>query len=115
MTEKSELREITPPVSKSFAEEMRQALTSEKAVFVMGQLRQLKRSIKLGNPAIRCECGNLISVQSVFRCLYCAEWYCQRCAEIHFGMTREEWASDHSDLDIAALDAQIEQCTHDKK
>lgn len=26
-----------------------------------------------------------------FRCLYCGLYYCQACAEIHFGMTVQDW------------------------
>lgn len=94
--------------SEEFKQETKASLTAEKASFVMGQIRLLTDSIKLGgHPVIRCGCQKKVPIMHAFRCLYCGEWYCQTCAEDHFGMTREEWARDQSDLDLVALDAEI--------
>lgn len=38
-----------------------------------------------------CECGSKRSVSLMFKCLYCGAFFCQSCAEIHFGMTRKEY------------------------
>ena len=40
---------------------------------------------------ITCCCGQLRHISLAFRCLYCGEWYCQNCAETHFGQTVQEW------------------------
>jgi hypothetical protein len=40
---------------------------------------------------ITCCCGQLRHITKAFRCLYCGEWYCQNCAEDHFGQTVQDW------------------------
>lgn len=40
---------------------------------------------------MQCICGRTLPVAFLFKCLYCGIWYCQKCAEIHFGETREEY------------------------
>ena len=39
---------------------------------------------------VTCGCSRRLPLRFAYRCLYCGEWYCQRCAERHFGKTREE-------------------------
>lgn len=41
--------------------------------------------------SIHCCCDQLRAITMAYRCLYCGVWFCQRCAEIHFGMTLQEW------------------------
>lgn len=45
-------------------------------------------------PGVNCECGLLIPLRHMFRCLYCGCWFCQACAEVHFGKTRKEYAAE---------------------
>jgi len=37
---------------------------------------------------IHCNCGNVRHWTRVFRCLYCGVWFCQECAEEHFGFRK---------------------------
>lgn len=43
---------------------------------------------------IECECGWRFPMRNMFRCLYCGCWFCQACAEVHFGKTRAEYAAE---------------------
>lgn len=61
-----------------------------KRAAVRRQLHQVKHKAR-----VTCGCGLTISVMYAFRCLYCGEYYCQRCAEAHFGMTRAEYERRH--------------------
>lgn len=36
------------------------------------------------------KCGKRISMMNAFKCLYCSFWFCAKCAEIHFGKTRDQ-------------------------
>lgn len=40
---------------------------------------------------LRCPCGQLRALTNSFRCLYCGIWFCQPCAELHFGQSVESW------------------------
>jgi hypothetical protein len=40
---------------------------------------------------ITCCCGQRRALTHAYRCLYCGEWYCTTCAEIHFGKTLAEF------------------------
>ena len=40
---------------------------------------------------VTCGCGQARALTMAFRCLYCGEWFCRNCAEIHFGQTVQEW------------------------
>lgn len=50
------------------------------------------RAVFRGEP-VRCGCGWVPPTLSIYRCYYCAEWYCERCAPDHFGGKREAIAS----------------------
>ena len=41
--------------------------------------------------SIHCTCGLQRALPLAFRCLYCGQFYCARCAEVHFGQTIQEW------------------------
>lgn len=43
------------------------------------------------NPQVTCECGLTMPLRFAYRCLYCGAFFCQRCAETHFGKTREQY------------------------
>jgi formylmethanofuran dehydrogenase subunit E len=52
-------------------------------------------------PFMRCACRKKLELKDSYRCLYCKEWFCEQCAEEHFGKTVEEyWAEkiDANDL-----------------
>ena len=38
-----------------------------------------------------CECGLTLPLRFAFRCLYCGQFYCARCAGEHFGATRAQY------------------------
>lgn len=42
-------------------------------------------------PSIECGCGRAMPLRFFFRCLYCGCWFCEPCAEVHFGMTRAQY------------------------
>jgi len=41
--------------------------------------------------SVHCTCGLQRALPLAFRCLYCGQWFCGRCAEQHFGQTIHEW------------------------
>ena len=58
-----------------------------KQAFVAAQWRQVKGAW----PMVTCECDLTLPLRFAYRCLYCGQFYCQVCAEIHFGKTRDEF------------------------
>lgn len=47
------------------------------------------------NQIIQCGCGVIRHVMIAYRCLYCGEWFCMNCAEVHFGKTIKCWREEH--------------------
>ena len=43
---------------------------------------------------ITCRCGWKRTILKMYKCLYCGEWLCEACAEVHFGKTRAEYQAD---------------------
>jgi hypothetical protein len=65
---------------------------SEKAIRLQKQWNNIH-----DNGAAECSgCGWHRGVSLLFRCLYCGEWFCGSCAEIHFGQTINEWVKKKS-------------------
>jgi hypothetical protein len=64
--------------------------TAKKAEFVAAQWKQAKGP----QSDVTCGCGLKLPLRFAFRCLYCGEWYCQTCAEKHFGKTREQYNAE---------------------
>ena len=62
-----------------------------KQAFVAMQFKSAKGPY----PQIPCGCGRTIPLRFAIRCLYCGEYYCEACAEVHFGETREEYRRRH--------------------
>jgi hypothetical protein len=60
-----------------------------KRAFVRKQFEEAK-----GNCMVTCGCGLKLPLRFAYKCLYCGEFYCQTCAEEHFGKTREEYFKD---------------------
>jgi hypothetical protein len=40
---------------------------------------------------VTCPCGRERAINRAVRCLYCDIWYCETCAEEHFGETRADY------------------------
>lgn len=43
---------------------------------------------------IICPCGHSRALSRAYRCLYCGLYFCEKCAERHFGKTRLEWYAE---------------------
>ena len=39
---------------------------------------------------VTCPCGRRRGITHAVRCLYCDVWFCELCAEVHFGKTRRQ-------------------------
>lgn len=39
-------------------------------------------------------CDFTFDISELFKCLYCWMWFCEKCAEEHFGKTREQWREE---------------------
>ena len=61
----------------------------EKRKLVLSQLREAH---KTGQVTVAG--GSKISLWSAFRCLYCGEYFDQKGAEEHFGITRKQYLSE---------------------
>lgn len=47
-------------------------------------------------PVVMCGCGKILEVRRSFRCLYCTEYFCKECAEIHFGKTVQQFYAERN-------------------
>lgn len=45
---------------------------------------------------ITCRCGWKRAIVKMYKCLYCKEWMCEHCAEVHFGKTRAEYKAERA-------------------
>jgi predicted nucleic acid binding AN1-type Zn finger protein len=45
-------------------------------------------------PHVTCKCGQTMPLRFAYKCLYCGEYFCQSCAEEHFGKTLEEYRKE---------------------
>jgi hypothetical protein len=43
---------------------------------------------------VRCFCGKNVLLKEAYKCYYCEEYFCEDCAAIHFGKTREQYEAD---------------------
>jgi len=43
---------------------------------------------------VTCRCGRKIPLRFAFKCFYCGKYFCDFCAAIHFGKTREKYEAD---------------------
>lgn len=55
--------------------------------------------------SIHCCCGQIRALTMAYRCLYCGLWFCLPCAEIHFGMTIQDWTVERRKERRQQLDA----------
>jgi len=44
---------------------------------------------------ITCRCGWTRGIMLMYQCLYCREWFCQDCAENHFGKTVAQYREEN--------------------
>jgi len=68
----------------------------DKLSVVGKQTREMLDPVKA---FVRCSCNKKLWPHQSFRCLYCGEWYCQKCAEIHFGKTVEQYRVENPIVD----------------
>lgn len=67
---------------------------------------------------IHCACGQIRSVLLAYRCLYCGMWLCVNCAEVHFGLTIQQWIEKkrvqrRAELEhTSAIDNPDKKCKH---
>ena len=66
----------------------------DKRAFVRKQTEQV---MDKGRPFVRCGCLRKLQMYQAYKCLYCEEWYCRECAEVHFGKTVEEHQKERKD------------------
>ncbi len=57
----------------------------EKEKFIRKQFKEAMKS------HVTCKCNTCAPLRFMYRCLYCGEFFCLHCAEIHFGKTRSEY------------------------
>jgi hypothetical protein len=73
----------------------------EKGMFIKLQrqhiLIQSHRGVTAQMTTVRCRCGWNRSLNHMHQCLYCREYFCQHCAEVHFGKTVEEYRKEKED------------------
>lgn len=46
-----------------------------------------------------CACKKAFHAKDMYQCFYCDVWHCEKCAEEHFGMTKEEWTEKRKEND----------------
>lgn len=70
----------------------------EAATIVQGQIRetvkQEAQGVSIRSGTVTCPCGKERAALLMYRCLYCKVYFCDRCAEDHFGKTVEEYKSE---------------------
>lgn len=42
----------------------------------------------------QCGCGKELTPTNSFRCVYCGQFFCVQCAEVHFGFTRKDYDTE---------------------
>lgn len=70
----------------SMREYIERARTPEKKARLKAQWYEVVQ-----DHVVTCCCGQKRALELAYRCLYCGEWYCFNCAEIHFGMKVSDW------------------------
>lgn len=68
---------------------------NEQLCTIRDQHTELYKQSEAGEAILRatvtCPCGCARAINRAVRCLYCDIWYCERCAEEHFGETRADY------------------------
>jgi hypothetical protein len=68
-----------------FKDELSARLVERKATVVRAQVKEIKAT-----GCITCGCGHNVPLRFMYKCLYCGEYHCKPCAEVHFGQTIKE-------------------------
>ena len=68
----------------------REYTEEEHQVFAGVQLQQAK-----DKSTVPCFCGSDVSLLESYKCLYCDVWFCEACAEDHFGKTVAEYMEEN--------------------
>ena len=67
----------------------------EAATIVHAQTRetvdQELKGVTVRMATVTCPCGRVRALVKMYRCLYCKVYFCDSCAEQHFGKTVEEY------------------------
>lgn len=67
---------------------------AQKQEFIAWQSTMIQEQSAWGMPVdkitVKCVCNKKVKLIDTYRCLYCEIWYCQECAEEHFGKTRKQ-------------------------
>ena len=68
---------------------------NQQLTIIYNQIKELRQQGEARKEVIlatvTCPCGRCRGITHAVRCLYCKIWYCETCAEEHFGQTREEY------------------------
>ncbi len=60
------------------------------------RIYEQQKRIKLRPPlTLVCSCGTVFWMSNMYKCLYCKEYFCAKCAEAHFGKTVEQWRKEN--------------------
>lgn len=75
-----------------------------KAELVKRQVRETVKQeadgVTVRMATITCGCGWERGIMHMYQCLYCRVWFCQICAEKHFGKTVEQYYQDRSEINV---------------
>ena len=86
-------------MTDEFENEITQAIWNEKLAFVAVQVgetvKQEAEGVTIRMATITCGCGQKRAVVKMFQCLYCSEWFCHSCAEVHFRQTVEQYRKEN--------------------
>lgn len=80
------------PAAYTVAQPISASDWAEKVNFVKKQTAQAMDAVR---PFVRCGCHKKLQMHHAYRCLYCGEWYCKSCAEVHFGKSVEQYRREH--------------------
>ena len=54
-------------------------------------VEQAMRDVNVRLATVTCPCGWKRGLTKMYKCLYCDVWFCEFCAEVHFGKTRKAY------------------------
>jgi len=54
-------------------------------------VKQTEDGVTVLLATLTCPCGCERAITLMYQCLYCGVWFCEWCAEQHFGKTRKEY------------------------
>jgi hypothetical protein len=70
----------------------------KKTQFVSKQFREASYHEGEWLQQVTCSCGFKMPLRFAYKCLYCNEFYCGTCAEMHFGKTRKQYDLEKENL-----------------